>query len=241
MPLPNLVLPWAAIMKNKKLDQIQKIITTNKMKTEIRISKLLQIGLLLTLFLPFFPSGCESKKAEEASVQDTAIVANDSLSTDSVKQAARKLDADTVATTTTENSIQKSDTTKKESEDSNLSTKISKKSSILRLLLRPNDNYTGIASLINCFSFLQFGYGLGMAFILWVIALIVKLKDFNNIFILMNIIGLILMFYSYSISNILNDERLWGFWVCIFWSAIMIIYDCILLIRLRRAGKFLQI
>ncbi len=207
------------------------------MKTVIKISKLLQIGLLLTFILPFFPSGCESKQAEEASVQDTAIVANDSLLTDSVKQAARELDADTVVATTTENTTQESDTTKKESADSNLSTKIAKKSTILKLLLRPNNNYTGIAALIDCFSFLQFGYGLGMAFILWVIALVVKLKDFNNIFILMNIIGLILMFYSYSISNILNDERLWGFWVCIFWSAIMNVFDCILLFRLRKLSK----
>ncbi len=205
------------------------------MKTEIKLSKLLQIGLLLTLFLPFFPSGCEPKKAEEVTNQDTAFVAIDTLRQDSIKQTDQRLDSDTI--TTTENTNQKSDTTKTATEDSNLSTKISKKSTVLKLLLRPNNNYTGIASLIDCFSLLGFGYGLGMAFILWIIALIVKLKDFNNIFILLNVVGLILMFYSHSISNIFNDERLWGFWLCICWSVIMTIYDCIILFKLRKLAK----
>ncbi len=205
------------------------------MKTEIKLSKLLQIGLLLTFFLPFFPSGCESKKAEEVTNQDTAFVAADTLRQDSIKQTDQTLDSDTI--TTTENTNQKSDTTKTATEDSNLSTKISKKSTVLKLLLRPNNNYTGIASLIDCFSLLGFGYGLGMAFILWIIALIVKLKDFNNIFILLNVVGLILMFYSHSISNIFNDERLWGFWLCICWSVIMTIYDCIILFKLRKLAK----
>jgi hypothetical protein len=206
------------------------------MKTEIKLSKILQIGLLLTLFLPFFPSGCESKKAEEVTNQDTAFVAIDTLRQDSIKQNDQMLDSDTLITTT-ENTIQKSDTTKTVAEDSNLSTKISKKSTILRLLLKPNNNYTGIACLIDCFSLLSFGYGLGMAFILWIIALIVKLKDFNNIFILLNIVGLTLMFYSYSIYNVLNEERLWGFWVCVSWSAILNIYDSFLLFKLRKLAK----
>lgn len=207
------------------------------MKTEIKLSKLLQIGLLLTFFLPFFPSGCEHKRAEEATNQDTTQVTVDTLSEDRITQTENMLDSDTLLKTPTEITIQKSDTTTKVPTDSNLSTKISKKSTILRLLLRPNNNFTGIASFIDCFDFLLFGYGLGMAFILWIIALIIKLKDFNNIFILINIVGLVLMFYSRSISNILNDKRLWGFWICICWIVLMTIYDCIILIKLRKLEK----
>jgi len=205
------------------------------MKRAIKISKFLQIGLLLTLFLPFFPSGCESKHAEEVPVQE--ITDNDLLSSDSVNQLSAAFESDTVVTATAENRIQQTDSTQKGSNDSELSSKLAKKSSILRLLLRPNNNYTGIASLIETFSVFQLGYGLGMACILWVVALVVKFKDFNNIFMLINIIGLVLMFYSHSIANILNDDRLWGFWVCISWSATMIVYDGLLLFRLKKETK----
>jgi hypothetical protein len=104
----------------------------------------------------------------------------------------------------------------------------------LRLLLRPNNNYTGIASLIDCFSLLELGYGLGIAFILWLIALIVKIKDYNNILHLLNILGLVFMYGTHSMYNIMNEERLWGFWVCIIWSSIMIIYDTLILLKIRR-------
>ena len=206
------------------------------MKTSIKYSKILQIGLLLTFFLPFFPQGCKPKQAEEAPNTDTTVVSVDTLRQENIALIQQSEQSDTTKTAISENSTQSTNKTEVEEEGNELSTKISNKSPILKLLLRPNDNYTGIGSLIDFFIYLEFGYGLGIAFILWLIALIVKLKDFNNIFVVINIIGLMFLSVSHSL-NIFNDKRLWGFWVCLIWSAIMIIYDSIILLKIRKERK----
>lgn len=203
------------------------------MKTRLKLSKLLQIGLLLTFFLPFFPRGCEPKYAENISTADSTVIAFDTLRQDRNKLTKEDEKSDSIKTATYENPTQKTEKTEVTNEDKELSAQISENSKILKFLLRPSDNYTGIASLIDYFSFLELGYGLGIAFILWIIALIIKLKDFNNIFILINIIGLIFLSVSHSL-NVFNDKRLWGFWICIIWSVTMTIYDSIILLRIRK-------
>jgi hypothetical protein len=203
------------------------------METRLKLSKLLQIGLLLTFFLPFFPRGCEPKKADEAPVVDSTVVAVDTMKQDSSKLTKENEKSDTLKTATFGNTTQKPEKAEVINEDKELSAQIAKKSTILKLLLRPNENYTGIASLIDYFSFLELGYGLGIAFILWIIGLIIKLKDFNNTFLLINIIGLVFLSVSHSL-NVFNDTRLWGFWVCLIWSATMIIYDCIILLKIKK-------
>ena len=62
----------------------------------------------------------------------------------------------------------------------------------------------------------------------------VKIKDYNNIFILLNIVGLVFMYGTHSMYNIMSEKRLWGFWVCLIWSATMIIYDFIILLKIRK-------
>jgi hypothetical protein len=203
------------------------------METRIKLSKLLQIGLLLTFMLPFFPQGCNPKQAEAVSKQDSTFVSVDTLRQHSGALTQEHQKSDTIKTVALENSTLNTNKSEVTNEENELSAKLSKKSKILKLLLRPNGNYTGIASLIDCFPLLEFGYGLGIAFLLWLIALIIKLKDFNNIFVLINIMGLVFLSISHSL-NVFNDTRLWGFWVCLIWSATMIIYDCIILLKIRK-------
>jgi hypothetical protein len=207
------------------------------MKTRIKLSKLLQIGLLLTFFLPFFPQGCEPKKAENTPTADSTFLAVDSLKQNSSESTNQMGKSDSLKTTVAKSTTQNTDKTEGNNEDGELSTKISQKSPFLKFLLRPNNNYTGVACLIDCFSLLELGYGLGIAFILWLIALIIKLKDYNNIFILLNIVGFVFMYWTHSMFNIMNEKRLWGFWVCIIWSAAMIMYDCIILLKIRKDRK----
>ncbi|MDD4993994.1 MAG: hypothetical protein PHR83_17370 [Paludibacter sp.] len=204
------------------------------MKMRIKLSRLLQIGLLLTFLLPFFPQGCDPKQAENVPTPDSTFVAVDSLRQDSNELTMQIEKSDTLKTAVSENTTQNTDKTGEKNEDNELSTKISKKSTFLKFLLRPNNNYTGIASLIDFFSILEFGYGLGIAFILWLIALIIKFKDYNNIFILLNFVGLVSLFWTHSMYNVMSEKRLWGFWVCLIWGAIMIIYDCIILLKIRK-------
>jgi len=206
------------------------------MKTRIKYSKLLQIGLLLTYILPFFPQGCNSKQTEDAYKPDSTLVSVDTLRQHSSALAQENKQADTLKAITLGNSTPTSNKTEVTTEDNELSAKISKKSTILKLLLRPNNNYTGIASIIDCFSLVEFGYGLGIAFLLWLIALVVKLIDFNTIFVVINTIGLIFFSLSHSL-NIFDKTRLWGYWVCLIWSAILIIYDCIILFKIRKERK----
>jgi hypothetical protein len=68
------------------------------MKTRIRYSKLLQIGLLLTFFLPFFPQGCEQKQAVEAPMIDSTDVAADTVRQDSMELTAKNEQTDTLKT-----------------------------------------------------------------------------------------------------------------------------------------------
>ena len=201
----------------------------NAIKTRIKYSKLMQIGLLLTLFLPFFPKGCEQKNAEDKPTTNSSIVTVDTL-----KQESNELKKKTVQSDTLKNAELKSaginkDQTQASDEEDELSAKLSKKSTVLKLLLRPNDDYTGVANIMDGFSLLELGYGLTFAFVLWMIALIVKLKDYNNIFNLINIIGLLFLYESHSMYNAMSDIRLWGYWVCFSWCALMIVYDTILL------------
>lgn len=206
------------------------------MKKKIKLSIVLQIGLLFTFFLPFFPPGC-MKKVEEApavdsTTVDSAIVAvdtvyNDSLSVDSTALVQEQVD--TLKTATIANSEQNTHNPESNHDNGELSERLSAKSKILKAILRPNDNYTGVAVFIDLFSFLQFGYGLAIAFILWLISLIIKLKDFNNIFIFINVLGTILLCFSHSLQIFSPDKRLWGFWVCLIWSILIIIYDYFIL------------
>ncbi len=202
------------------------------MKKKIRFSIILQIGLLLTFFLPFFPQGCmkvaDEGPAVDTTAVDTTAVVVDTLCTDSLLKDSTDLvqepeKVDSSKASTIDNSNQ--NTNKPRNKEKELSESLSDKSIILKNLLRPNNNYTGIAVIIDLFSIFQFGFGLGLAFILWIISLIIKLKDFNNIFIFINIIGTILLSFSHSLQILSSDKKLWGFWVCLIWSILMIIYD----------------
>jgi hypothetical protein len=35
----------------------------------------------------------------------------------------------------------------------------------------------------------------------------------------------------------MSEKRLWGFWVCLIWSVIMIIYDAIILLEIEKERK----
>src|ERR1035437_1711774 len=204
------------------------------MKTKIRISKLLQIGLILTLFLPFFPHGCVIEKAEGVSLPDSTSVAVDTLKHESSKFSTHTDKSVTSKTIAIENTNK---TQVEKDEKIDLSMIIANKSPILKVILRPNNNYTGIANIIDCFSLLGLWYGLVISFILWLIAFIVKIKDFNSIFILINFIGLLCLIESHSTNFTSKDQHLWGFWVCLIWCSAMILYDLFILFIIRKDRK----
>lgn len=202
------------------------------MEKRLKLSKLLQVGLLLTFLLPFFPPSCEYKQAVEVSSADSKVIAVDTLRKESSKQTNENNQTDTLKSATAVNTTPK-DKNKETIADDGSSARLAQKSPILKLILRPNGNYSGMGCLIESCSMVAFGYGLGIAFILWIIGLIIKLKDFNNIFLLINTLGLVFLSVSHSLY-LFSDKRLWGYWVCIVWSAVMIIYDCYILFKVRK-------
>lgn len=198
------------------------------MKIKIRISKILQIGLLLTFFLPFFPTGCEEKKAvETASYQ----IQNDSLNEIETIIESQSNINDTLIENKKINEIDKP------KEEITISEKISSKSKILKMLLRPNNNYSGIATIIDFFSLIEFGYGLGIGIVLFLFALIVKFKDFNSIFLYLNLTGILMIIISKSPFNFFNDDKLWGYWVCLICGLIIMIYDIFILYESKKSNK----
>jgi uncharacterized membrane protein (UPF0136 family) len=202
------------------------------MKNRIKISKCLQILVLLAFFLPFFPQGCKPKQTEVAPKADSTIVSVNTTVTkvqvDFAKQTisdTAKIDTAKVASTTG------TDNNKKDTDES-LSNTLSKKFKILKPLLRPSDNYTGIGNSINTFQWFEM-LGTAFALLLFVISLIIKLKDYNSIFHFINGLALLSLVFAHG-SNIMNQDRLWGYWVCLSMAVIMVVFDTVVLIKFRK-------
>lgn len=237
------------------------------MKRKIKVSKILQILLLLTFFLPFYPRGCDNgidKKVMEKARADSIASADSLRLVDSILKVHPNINLDsfvrkqnfkyhiTDSTHHVNTKSCKSDTVKNkistqedtlnnaESFDpSNISEYLSKKSLIIKILLKPNGNYSGIGYLLDSIVGLIIYCGIWIGFLLLIIGLIIKNKTFNRNFNVINITALILIYLtdpSYTIIRI-GEGKLWGYWVCISAGLIMIIYDTILLWKLRKNKK----
>ena len=197
-----------------------------------QISKYLQILVLLAFFLPFFPQGCKPKQTEVAPKADSTIVSVDTTGTkdqvDSPKQTlsdSAKIDTAKVASTTG------TDNNKKDT-DELLSNTLSQKFKVLKPLLRPSDNYTGIGNCIDTFQWFEM-LGAAFALLLFIISLIIKLKDYNSIFHFINWLALLSLVFAHG-SNIMNQDRLWGYWMCLALAVIMIVFDFVVLIKFKK-------
>jgi hypothetical protein len=122
-------------------------------------------------------------------------------------------------------------------DEEDLSERLSNKSSILKFLLRPNDNYTGIGYTLDVFQKL-FGFGVAISFILLIIGLIIKIKDYNNIFHFINSVALIILFLTKP--ALYTDSKLWGFWVCLTLGFVLLAYDTVVLILIKKNRKKLK-
>jgi hypothetical protein len=212
----------------------------------MKLSRLFQIGLLLTFFLPFFRecSPLTGQSAKELEFQKN----NDSLQAvafiDSVKSVNPNCNVDSLLEIkNSTNNIADSLSSASKNIDSarldKLNTKGSRidKSSTgfknkIESILNPDGNFTGISYVIDSMFYLFYLVYLGgttVAFILWIIGLILKYKK-NILFHIINIIGLIVFFCAYF-DKVKYDFKLWGYWVCFSWGLIMVIIDFIIMIK----------
>ena len=190
------------------------------MKNLKKISKYLQIMVLLAFFLPFFPAGCEPKKAETTPVTDSTLIAMDSTQTN------------TKLTASTDSITQSNDSTKQ-----GITEKLSKKSKLLKLILRPDDNFSGVGYLLGVSEILILECGAAIAFILWIIGLVVKLKDYNTIFHLINFLALMFFYFTSpgGLLNIFGGIKLWGYWICLGFGVIIVLFDAFIFIKQRKS------
>ncbi|MDD4968273.1 MAG: hypothetical protein PHT07_02470 [Paludibacter sp.] len=176
------------------------------MKNMIRVSKMLQILVLLAFFLPFFPKGSEPKKAEYASTVQID-------QSDKTKES-KSSDYD-------ENKI-------------TLSEKLCNKSKLFKILLRPNENYTGVGYSMDVFESF-FGFGATMALVLFILGIIIKIKDYNSIFHFINIVAWIML--ALTQPALFTSTKLWGYWVCLALGLLLVVYDTVVQMKLRSKPK----
>lgn len=195
------------------------------MKNKTAFSKWLQVLVLLTFLLPFFPKGCEPKKAEEAPHVDSIQVAKDTAGAGIAADSSSQLAIDSTNEDTTKVKTTSVANNEDKDNDESPSEMISKKFKFLTPVLRPSGNYSGIGFTIESIQYFML-FGTGLAFLLFVIGLIVKLKDYNSILHLVNDLGLIFLLFAYG-GNPLNQHPLWGYWVCLAFVIVMVVYDTV--------------
>lgn len=228
------------------------------MKKTIRISRYVQLLLLVSFFLPFFPKSC----APSAQELEANAIADSTHYADSVKKAnpGANIDSilnikDTVSyrhedkisgknttsgldSSAISNIAVKNDSTKpkkeSESDDNSLSEKLSKKSKLLKAILRPGSSITGIGYVLDLFQLYLCGFGIITAFLLWIISLIIKYKDFNNILLLINTLALILILFTDPVVFLMGSNGLYGYWICVTLGMLLIIYDTIIIIKIKK-------
>ncbi|MEI8273540.1 MAG: hypothetical protein WCG08_13040 [Paludibacter sp.] len=181
------------------------------MKNLKLLSTIFQVLVLLCFFLPFFPQGCEKKKADTppASEQIGSKLIQSDKKTEVEKTTKSPYDSNRKA----------------------LSEKLSNKSKLFKFLLRPDNDYTGIGYSLDMLESL-FGFGVAFSLILWIIGLVVKLKDNNSILHVINISGLVLFFFTEP--AMFTDTKLWGYWVCLSVATCMVLYDLVLVFVQKR-------
>lgn len=199
-----------------------------------KISKYLQIGLLLTFFLPFFPSGCRESsysQVDSTAVLEAPIAGMDTSIVDTsveINAGVDKLNIDSLKDTSNSHS----DSDKKET----ISDKIIKEIPVLKYLLKYNYKYSGIGYLVDTILYLIIGFGIVFSFILWIIGLIFKYKDYKR-FHFINVIGIILFYVTDPIAIGFFNVKLWGYWVSFWWAVVMIILDLYIYFKMKRITR----
>ena len=195
-----------------------------------KISKYLQVGLILTFFLPFFPSGCKSSSAVQS---DSTAIEAPALPVDTSQVDSTTIDLNNDTLKTGKNNTIDSKSSDKEETTSD---KIIKRVPIMELILKPGGNYSGIGYIVDVFWYFLTCFGIIITLALWIIGLRLKIKG-NQSFQILNIIGLVLLYTTNPVMlSWLDDTKLWGYWFCFWYAVVMILLDFSLIIQKKKTG-----
>jgi len=205
-----------------------------------KISRYLQIILLLTFFLPFFPSGCIESSYEDSvdslEVTEAPVSQIDSSCTDSSYITDTSLSINPGIDTLTVDSLKdksRSHDTSSNSAKETISDNLIKRVSFLKYFLKFDYKYSGIGYIIDTILLMVIGFGIIISFVLWLIGLFLKNKG-NKWFHVLNIAGLLLFYITNPIVVGFYNQKLWGYWVCFWWAVAMIILDLYIFFKMRK-------
>jgi len=185
------------------------------MKTEKhrKINLLIHLIVILTFMLPFFYIGCEREK------QNEVVPTNDTLVETFIEPKNEVVPTnDTLVETITD---PKNEMTKEKS----LSEAIAIEYPIFRYILTPREEaLSGLAVIINYFTFANFLFMFVLAFTV-LISVLSKLleKQALKIFLFIDTVSLILLIFSESPAW--NNDKLFGYWVCMIFILLLVLHD----------------
>lgn len=195
------------------------------MKTEKhrKLNLVIHCIVILTFLLPFFYTGCG--RAED---NQGVSIATDSLATDSVATEVFENQPDSSNTISNDTLINKDITnisSKDTLSDKSLSIRLAYKYPFLKIILTPKDEeVSGLGVIINYCEYIPFLLMLVLSFTI-IISLISKIieKQALKLFIFIDSLSFILLIFSASPAW--NNERLWGYWVCLTSIMLLVIHD----------------
>ena len=219
------------------------------MKT-ITISKLLHITVMLTFLLPFFYTGCGAVKKEkpyqdsDAKVMTSSKEINDKDTNKIINPAdtlgvASNASTSNASTLVNKNAIANKDTInkKKDKDDEQLCDKLVEKIPALSIILIPsNETYSGLGTLINLLAYIVW-FSIFISFLFLLLGILIKIIEPNSIKIIVILDILILTGILISKSPSWNSERLWGFWVCVIITSILLAFDSFMLFKNKYINK----
>ena len=212
----------------------------------MRISKLLNVLVLLTFLLPFFYTGC-SPSAEEISEKakmDSIRIA-DSLSqlpnyvdtslqtinVEELKSVDFSQNFTIVCDTILNNQEEVKISSSKSEKDKSFSDKIIEKYAFLKPILIPKTStYTGLGVVVNLLEFFGF-ISLFLSFIILFINFLIKYIDKKSIrtIVLLDVFILLGIYFSTGFC-LWGCQELWGYWVSVTFASILLIFDLYVLV-----------
>lgn len=212
----------------------------------MRISKLLNVLVLLTFLLPFFYTGCGSPTADELAAKAMAdsIRIADSLSllpnlVDSNSQTINI--EDLKSEDSIQNTVFYDDTISNNSEDvqnsdffsdKTIAEKIVEDFPFSEIIINPSDGVvTGFGSILMTLEYFSY-ISVFFAFILLIIGLVIKFIEPKSIktLIILDAFTLLCLVLS-SIPSLGVFYYLWGYWVSVIFASIILIFDSYILLK----------
>lgn len=177
-----------------------------------RISIVLQVLVVFSCLLPFYPTSCNQKPAKDKLADSIAV-----LDTFAVKS-----NQDTILKSLDTASLFSDNMQRDTVKEIKLTDELAEKSKIYKMILRPNNNYSMLGFIIDNLDSLFYGLA---AFVLIQLILVIIFKAFglSLLPVIINISCLlILLFYN---PMFLLGKKLWGSYVMMSLLLITIILD----------------